>query len=171
MFKKILCALDGSDHALKAQELAIDLARLYGAELILQHVMLIHARAEQLERFARIEGLAPQVQEATNRLRSVEGRLEYGYQEPPAGSRVFADIGQRLLDEAAEDAREKGVAKPRTILSDGDAADRILEAAETEGADAVVMGSRGLSDARAMFLGSVSHKVTNRAPCTVISVK
>jgi len=35
----------------------------------------------------------------------------------------------------------------------------------------IVMGSRGLSDARALFLGSVSHKMTNHAECTCVTVK
>ena len=34
-----------------------------------------------------------------------------------------------------------------------------------------MLGSRGLSDATALFLGSVSHKVANRASCTCITVK
>jgi nucleotide-binding universal stress UspA family protein len=33
------------------------------------------------------------------------------------------------------------------------------------------MGSRGLSDAKALFLGSVSHKVANQATCTCVTVK
>lgn len=37
--------------------------------------------------------------------------------------------------------------------------------------DCVVMGSRGLSELQGLFLGSVSHKVANHAPCTCITVK
>lgn len=35
----------------------------------------------------------------------------------------------------------------------------------------IVMGSRGSNDLAGMFLGSTSHKVAHRAPCTCIAVK
>ena len=57
------------------------------------------------------------------------------------------------------------------VLTNGDPAAQILRCIEDRGIDCVVMGSRGLSDMRALFLGSVSHKVLNRAPCTCIAVK
>jgi nucleotide-binding universal stress UspA family protein len=34
-----------------------------------------------------------------------------------------------------------------------------------------VLGSRGLSEPKALFLGSVSHKVANLAECTCVTVK
>jgi len=171
MFTKILCPVDGSDHGLKAQELAISLAKSYDAGLVFQHVMLVTADRDEIERFARIEGLSSTVGTVLDSMRSVEGRLDYGYGDLPTGSRAYAEIGQHVLDDATEAAREAGVTRVETLLSDGDAADRILEAIGKKNADCVVMGSRGLSDMRAIFLGSVSHKVMNRAPCTCIAVK
>lgn len=44
----------------------------------------------------------------------------------------------------------------------------ILQAAEGEGADAIVMGSRGLSDFGGLLLGSVTHKVIQLSHCTVV---
>ena len=43
--------------------------------------------------------------------------------------------------------------------------------AQDRKADAIVMGSRGLSDIKGLFLGSVSHKVSHLAECTCITVK
>lgn len=47
--------------------------------------------------------------------------------------------------------------------------DQILAVADAEGASMIALGSRGLSDAKALLLGSVSHKVANRANCTCIA--
>lgn len=172
MFKNILCPVDGSDHADKALALAIDMAKASGAKLVLLHNMLLNADAEDLQRFARVEGLAKDVKPEISRLRALQGRLEYGYEEPPAEtSRMYAEIGQRVLDGAKEQAREAGLRDVETLLTDGGAASSILRAIEARGIDCVVMGSRGLSDMKALYLGSVSHKVLNKAPCTCIAVK
>lgn len=172
MFKTILCPLDGSDHARKALALAIDMAKAYDAQLVLLHGLLTSAHSSELERFAEVEGLAKTVRPELSRLRSVEGRLEFGYDEPPSGaSRIYVEIGQNILDQAKREAAEKGLSDVDMVLTNGDPAAQILRCIENRDVDCVVMGSRGLSDMRALFLGSVSHKVLNRAPCTCIAVK
>lgn len=171
MFKKILCPVDGSDHARLALELAIQLATASDAKVMLLHNLLDKSASDELERFARIEGLAPQVSPELDRRRSVEARLEYGYTPLPEGSRAFVEIAQHLLDDARRQAEAAGLSDVETIMTDGDAADAILRAIREREADCVVIGSRGLSDAKALFLGSVSHKVMNRAGCTCIAVK
>ena len=172
MFKNILCPVDGSDHARKALELAIDLAKTYEAKLTLLHGMLLNKDAGELQRFAHVEGLGETVKPELSRLQAVQGRLEYGYEEPSAGTpRIYVEIGQRILDDARDDAVEAGVGEVDAVLTNGDPAGQILRCIDERKIDCVVMGSRGLSDVKALFLGSVSHKVLNQAPCTCIAVK
>ncbi len=67
----------------------------------------------------------------------------------------------RLVAEAVKAAHDAGV-KARGELVDraaGHIASAIVDAATKEGADLIVMGSRGLSDTAGVFLGSVTHKV------------
>ena len=59
----------------------------------------------------------------------------------------------------------------RTLLEDGDPASTILRVAKGLDADMIVLGSRGLGDAKGLLLGSVSHKVAHFAECTCVSVK
>jgi nucleotide-binding universal stress UspA family protein len=67
--------------------------------------------------------------------------------------------------------QERGLKNVVGRTAEGRPADKILEMAGSEDVDTIVMGSRGLSDARALFLGSVSHKVANHAQCTCVTVK
>lgn len=171
MFKNILCPLDGSDHSDKALELAINLAKANNSKLVLFHALLSTAGSGELRHFADIEGLAKTVEPEIRRMSAIEGRLEYGYEEGPGSTRYLVEIGQHILDDSKRIAQEDGVKSVDVILSDGDAASQILRCVKERGIDCVVMGARGLSDVKAIFLGSVSHKVANHVPCTCIMVK
>ena len=52
----------------------------------------------------------------------------------------------------------------------GDTAEEILDVAEAEKADVLVLGRRGLGRVREVLLGSVSQKVLHHADCTVVIV-
>lgn len=47
----------------------------------------------------------------------------------------------------------------------------ICEIAQTWEADLIIVGSRGLTGIKEMFLGSVSNYVTHHAPCSVLIVR
>ncbi|HXF72542.1 MAG TPA: universal stress protein [Actinomycetota bacterium] len=79
----------------------------------------------------------------------------------------------RLVDETleairAEGASVRGRALPSAI---GGVARTILDAAREEGADLIVMGTRGLGDFASLVVGSVTHKVLHGAPCPVLVVR
>jgi nucleotide-binding universal stress UspA family protein len=173
VFKKILCPTDGSDHANKALSLAVDLASKYEARLLLVHVLLRNVNTRELKRFAEIEGLTKTVAGEVDRLMEVDSRVEIvrlrDLQTISTGTLV--DIGEHILGLAKLQAEKTGVRDVSVRVLDGDPAEQVLEYAEREGVDCIVMGSRGLSDVRGLVLGSVSHKVSNRAACTCIAVK
>lgn len=73
----------------------------------------------------------------------------------------------RQLAEAAGWLADRGIAC-RTVERRGDAATAILEQAEQDGVDLVVMGTRGLSTGQRWLLGSVSTKVLHHASCSVL---
>ena len=54
---------------------------------------------------------------------------------------------------------------------DGDPADDICTVAQVEGCDLIVLGTRGAAGVTGLLLGSVSHKVSGRAPCPVLTVR
>ena len=175
MFNKILCPTDGSDHAYKALDLAIDMAEKYDAELIILHVPHRTENIEALRRFAEVEGLAPHVNPEIDRLRSLDYRVsvstDTSFQDSAISPRVLMEVGHYIVDGAKGHAERHGLENVDARLEVGDPADRILNCIETENIDCVVMGSRGLNDLKGLFLGSVSHKVASRAACTCITVK
>jgi nucleotide-binding universal stress UspA family protein len=65
----------------------------------------------------------------------------------------------------AEGVKARGVVEPHVV---GSAARAILAEAEAEGADTIVMGSRGRSELAGLLLGSVAHKVIQLSHCPVV---
>ena len=55
--EKILVATDGSDHALKAIDIACDLAHRHNCTLFLCHILLRDKEADELKRLAELEGV------------------------------------------------------------------------------------------------------------------
>jgi len=78
-----------------------------------------------------------------------------------------------VAEEAAQRLAGKGVdakSERQSALS-GHAAQSIARAADDNGADVIVMGSRGRSDWSGLLVGSVTHKVLHMSPCPVVVVR
>jgi len=176
MFKTILVATDGSEHADKAVDLACDLAAKYDARLLALHVLLSGDRVEKLRHWAEIEHIggrgAAGTEAATGDVPLVKAPTIAGGQRNEFLSlEVAGFIGDQILKEAADKAKAKGVRQVKTRIEDGNPTKCVLECAKQEGADLIVIGSRGLGDLASLLMGSVSHKVSHLAECTCITVK
>lgn len=77
---------------------------------------------------------------------------------------------RRELREAKAMLAERGVT-PKVVERRGDAATMILDEAEKEGVELIVMGTRGLGSGKRWLLGSVSTKVLHHAPANVLVVR
>lgn len=174
MFKTILAPTDGSDHANKAVRIAGDLAGRYDADLILLHVLLRDHLDEGLKHYAEVEGLA-KGRPLPEAIASIPAARFPVSMVPGNGGdttkSMLSAVAELILHTGEEAARENGAKKLRSLIEDGDPAQRILERAASEGADLIVMGSRGFSDLKGLIVGSVSHKVSHLAPCAVMSVR
>jgi len=77
----------------------------------------------------------------------------------------FMDVGEKML-------REAGVkAAVEKLVVDGDPAHEVVRVAEEGGFTGIVMGRRGLSELKVLFLGSVTSKVIGHSPCNVFVVE
>ena len=59
----------------------------------------------------------------------------------------------------------------RTRLAMGEPADVLVDIAEEEKAELIILGTRGLSLAKRIVMGSVSSNVLHHAPCAVLVVR
>lgn len=78
--------------------------------------------------------------------------------------------GNEIAEQAAVPLRAAGL-DPHIEVLEGPASDAILRVAQVRQVELIVMGSRGLGDAAALFLGSVSHRVLQDAKCPVLVVR
>ena len=145
MFSSIVVGTDGSDTATQAVRQAVDLAGAVGAKL-----ELVSAYAPVSEqRLSEERRQAPEdLQWAINPREDVDTTLEA----------------------AAEVARGAGVpvyVYPRQ----GDPADAILDVAEEQEADLIIVGNKGMTGAKRFLLGSVPNKVSHHAPCSVLIIR
>ena len=79
-------------------------------------------------------------------------------------------VSQTQLDKAAGEAKREKV-DVVTHPREGDPADAILDVAEENDADLVLVGNKGMTGARRFLLGSVPNKISHHAPCDVWIVK
>ena len=175
LLRTILAATDGSDQAAKAVQIASDLAVRNGASLVIAHVINEDESLDALRRFAEAEHLS-MAQISPRRILSIEATphgpvpVQVGEQTAVDVSAARREIGQRVLREAQALAQERGADVVDCLLSEGDAAEQIVDEARDRGADAIVLGSRGLGKIKSAVVGSVSKKVCDRAECTSITV-
>jgi len=146
MITHILIPVDGSEHSKKALELGGDLAKKYGASVHLIHVTESPVR----EHTMALGGAALTLHASPEELK---------------------EAGSKAVEFATEYLHNHGVKNVTSEVTGGSPAHRIVESAKEVHADMIVMGSRGLSDLAGLLVGSVSHKVTNMAPCTCITVR
>lgn len=147
MLNSILVAMDGSAQATKALDLAADLARRYGADLTVLSVYRHHSPLE-------------------SSLSLVRAR-----EAMPIPDAALSELAREIVDAAVERAAGQGVKVGKGLVKRGPIARTIIQTGKQLGADAIVLGSRGLGDLEGHLLGSVSHKVASLAECTCITVR
>jgi nucleotide-binding universal stress UspA family protein len=176
MLKKILCAIDGSDHAERAALWAGELARKFDAELIFLFVVPHRLAPPELRRMAESENVvrreAPPALPVSPQpgLPSSQLSEELGLRAAESAT-IYREIGERLVDGARWQAENAGVAKVSGEVEDGDPAHRIIEVAAREQVDLIVTGRRGVGDLKGLLLGSVTHKVAQAATCACLTVE
>ena len=83
---------------------------------------------------------------------------------------AMRQAGEQLLDHTTTLLPQQGLAIKR-VCEFGKPAALIVDTAKKEHADLIAIGARGRGRLGEMFLGSVSHRVAQHAPCSTLIVK
>jgi nucleotide-binding universal stress UspA family protein len=143
-YKTILCPIEFSDASIRALEYALTLAKESGARLILLHVVELLAEASQLRELSH-------------------------FTVPEYQRYLEEDARARLESAVPEDARVWCTPEERVVS--GKAYRVILDLAEQEKAEVIVMGVHGKGALNRRLFGSTTHHVIREARCPVLTLR
>lgn len=143
--KRILVPVDFSDTSLKALDHAVEWAAAFQAELQVLFVVepIYYASPSDLYGSAANIGVVLQEQER---------------------------IAREQMERLSADLKKRGV-KFQTMTMTGTPYLRIVEAAEKQKADLIVIATHGRTGLSHMLMGSVAEKVVRTSACPVLSVR
>jgi len=144
MLQKIIVPVDGLPASLRALDLAIALARSHGSELILGNAVNYAAAIAQVA-------------------------VPYGVSDATPLLNEVSDAAHSILADAETACKTAGVAAT-TIVLEGPAVGAIVDAAKAQGAEAIVMGTRGIGGLERWFVGSTADGVLRTADVPVFVV-
>ncbi|MFA5110412.1 MAG: universal stress protein [Desulfobaccales bacterium] len=145
-FKRILCPTDFSEPSYQALKRAEELARHFGAELCVLHVIPPvpgpHAFADP--------------------------PLATSF-DVPLFQQELAVYAEKMLKDLVSH-QVSGEVRSRDLVTTGEAAAEIQRVAAQEHADLIVIASHGQTGWRRWVSGSVAGKVARHSPCPVLTV-
>jgi nucleotide-binding universal stress UspA family protein len=146
---KIVIPIDGSKNSMEAAEYAVKMAEKYGSEVAVVHVVNLDQNLQLL------------------------GIYRLSYPDPIKKKVEEAQVeAQKWFTEIIKIAEERSIRiKTNVIDSPMSVVAALVDYADREKADVIVIGTRGRSGISKMLLGSVASGVVTYAPCPVVVVK
>lgn len=143
---KVLVPIDGSIHSMEALKVAMDFVKIKGASINVISVVPYIGGMEDHE-------ISP-----ARRERTMEGIEK---QADKAVKQACDILGSENISSSCA----------KTVVTSVSVPDAIIDFAETEKIDLIIMGSRGLSTSSRFKMGSVATQVVKYAPCSIYLVK
>jgi nucleotide-binding universal stress UspA family protein len=138
----ILVPTDFSPHSEKALEFAEKLAKLTGGKIHLLHCYQIN-----------VGGISP-----------------YGVTIPDDFNREIREAAAEKVEELERKVAAEGI-EVEAHITPRYPSEAVTDLAKEIGADLIVMGTRGATGLKHIFLGSVAERTLRIAPCPVLTVK
>ena len=141
-YHHVMLSTDGSDHARRAGDHAIAIAKAFQAELSVIAVVDIYAFMNSQTPDYSVDLLEDE--------------------------RAFL---QKSVDEIAQTATAAGIAHVDAKVVEGSPHTSLAEAIKDSGVDLVVVGSHGRNVIERLLLGSTSEYLVRHSPCAVLVVR
>ncbi len=141
MYKKILVPLDGSDLAKKALDQTEQLAKTFGAEIILFQVVPF------MPIYGSPELVTPLIIDEKQK-----------------------EAAEKYLNNLAEELKKRDLRVKTLVKTGQQVAVEIIDFAKESGVDLIVMCTHGRSGITRWVLGSVAHKVITRAETPILLI-
>lgn len=156
-FRRILCPVDLSTFSLEAVKLGVEIAENSNGALYLLHVIdnpfdelylmpITETDPASLGLYSKEPGKRAEIMEST------------------------IDHSKVLLKQFCHACVEH-LPKVRYLVTTGDPFEKIVDAAEDEKIDLIVIATHGRTGIRRLVIGNVAEKVVRHAPCPVLTVK
>lgn len=83
---------------------------------------------------------------------------------------MLRKFGDKVIKKSLSLSVENGI-DAKHVIKEGNIANEIIKFAKKDNTNLIIMGSRGLGKTFRLFLGSVSNKLVNNSPCSVLIIK
>jgi nucleotide-binding universal stress UspA family protein len=148
--KRILLAIDGSENSKRASRAAIALAKAFGSELRIIHVLPTLSYMS-----VGVAGIGSTIQDYYNQYYEISEKQ-----------------GKHWIDDVLTAARLEGVKTDGEILRPtSSVVYALIQKAEKDNSDLIVIGTRGLGGFKKLLLGSVSSGVIGNSKCNVLIIR
>lgn len=151
MARPILVPHDGTEMSDKALNKAIEIAKAFGSEIVLVHIVD--------SRFVPPSTTLGLISEKTA-LEDAKTQLV----------RILKTGAEIVLKDRIQKAKENGVSA-KFILGVGSPAEEIVSIANAEKVEMIVIGSSQLKENKLITIGSVARRVSETASCPVMIVR
>ncbi len=149
--KKMLIAIDESEHRVKIIKYGLTLAKSLGADVTVTHVI---DRSSMLA------------------LGDLEGLLGYYRSGNSVYERELAKHAEELLREADTLAKKQGMKiNTHVIMNASSVAEGIIDYASSTDMDLIVIGTKGRTGGHKFLVGGIADKIVDHAHCSVLAVR
>jgi nucleotide-binding universal stress UspA family protein len=143
--KKIMVCTDFSENSTRARITALDYAKAFDAQLVIYHVVN-----------SRLIGYPTFANQNPEQIALVQKNIEDGVSQE--------------LDLLVNDARRE-FEKVTSFSASGAPAEEIVQFANQNGIELIIMGTHGWTGMKHMILGSTAENVVRTANCPVLTVR